>query len=190
FAGQDLKQLNESQLAIFRRHHCGFVFQQIYLLETMTLLDNALAAGRLVQADRADVAARARDLLGRVGLNEAVQGKFPAQVSGGEAGRAGIVRALMNRPSVVFADEPTGNLDQSSGQAVLDLMSAANREGQTVLMVTHDLRSALRGNRILFLRDGSITGDLALPGYGADDTDAARLARENTLRSFLVEMGW
>jgi putative ABC transport system ATP-binding protein len=183
-AGVGLRGKSESALAIFRRTHCGFVFQQVNLLSTMTLLDNVIAAGALVSKDRKQVAIRAKELLENVGISEQTAKKFPGQVSGGEAGRAGIARALINSPSVVFADEPTGNLDQTSGQAVLTALGTANQAGQSVVMVTHDLRSALCGNRVLFLRDGSITGELGLPRIDAEPD------RQDRLRNFLIEMGW
>ncbi|MDR1808524.1 MAG: ABC transporter ATP-binding protein [Propionibacteriaceae bacterium] len=186
FAGQDLSGLNESGLARFRRRHAGFVFQQIYLLDNLSLLDNAVVAGLLVTQNKAAIAARALALFERVRLDRDTILKLPSQVSGGEAQRAGIVRALINRPAVLFADEPTGALDQTSGTAVLDVLSAVHRSGQTVVMVTHDLKSARRGNRILFLRDGEVTGDLDLPPYRSRGGEE----RNARLRAFLDGQGW
>jgi putative ABC transport system ATP-binding protein len=185
FDGISLVGKSESALARFRRRHCGFVFQQIHLLDTMSLMDNAMAAGLLVTKNRRAVARRARELFDQVGLPAAALGKFPAQVAGGEAQRAGIVRALMNSPAVVFADEPTGALDQTSGTAVLDVLTGANAAGQTIVMVTHDLKSARRGNRVLFLSDGVARGDLDLGAYRGEDA-----ARQGRLRDFLIAMGW
>ncbi|MCL2090237.1 MAG: ABC transporter ATP-binding protein [Micrococcales bacterium] len=186
FAGTSITGRSESALARFRRSHCGFVFQQVYLLDTMSLMDNVMAAGLLVTKDKKAVAARARQLFAQVHVSEETCSKFPAQVSVGEAQRAGIVRALVNSPAVLFADEPTGALDQTAGSAVLDVFSAVHDHGQSIVMVTHDLKSARRGNRVLYLRDGAIVGDLALGPYiHEDDAD-----RNSTLRSFLVEMGW
>jgi putative ABC transport system ATP-binding protein len=186
FAGRSLAGLSESKLARFRRAHCGFVFQQVHLLENMSLMDNALAAGLLVSKNKKGIAARAGELFDLVGIAPGTRRKFPAQVSGGEAQRAGVVRAMINRPAVVFADEPTGSLDQSSGIAVLDVLTGANLAGQTIVMVTHDLRSARRGNRVLFLRDGSIAGDLNLGRFTSDGDEA----RNGALKTFLTEMGW
>ncbi|MCL2467510.1 MAG: ABC transporter ATP-binding protein [Micrococcales bacterium] len=186
FAGQHLASMSESALARFRRNHCGFVFQQVYLLDTMSIMDNVLAAGLLVSNDRKALAARAAELFDQVKVADDTRTKFPAQVSGGEAQRAGVVRALINSPTVLFADEPTGSLDQTSGTAVLDVLTDVHTSGQTVVMVTHDLKSARRGERVLYLRDGAIVGDLDLgPFTSDDDTD-----RNDTLRGFLVEMGW
>jgi len=186
FAGTTITGQSESALARFRRTHCGFVFQQLYLLDTMSLMDNVMAAGLLVSRNAKAVAARAGRLFDQVGIDQATRTKFPAQVSGGQAQRAGIVRALVNSPAVLFADEPTGALDQASGTAVLDAFSQVNDQGQSVVMVTHDLRSARRGNRVLYLRDGAVVGDLDLGPYVHEDDEA----RNALLRSFLVAMGW
>ncbi|MEI2774441.1 MAG: ABC transporter ATP-binding protein [Tetrasphaera sp.] len=189
FAGTPLSGLSQDQLALFRREHCGFVFQQIHLLDSMSALDNILAVGLLRRRrDRRALVAKARDLAASVDLDPVLLEKFPSMLSGGENQRVALVRALVNDPDVLFADEPTGQLNSTSGQAVLDQLTRASQGGQTVVMVTHDLRSALRGERILYLRDGTIHGDLPLAAYdlAAGDTDD-RLTR---LRGFLTEMGW
>lgn len=182
----NLSELNNDQLAVFRRNHCGFVFQQIHLLDNMSVLDNILASGILVNKNKKDIIRRAKELLTQVGLSEVQWNKFPAQLSGGEAQRAGIVRALINKPKIVFADEPTGALNSASSQSVLDIMTAVNRNGQSIVMVTHDLKTALRGNRVLYLRDGVICGDLNLGAYDEDH----HAARHEKLNAFLAEMGW
>ncbi|MCI8894824.1 MAG: ABC transporter ATP-binding protein [Lachnospiraceae bacterium] len=184
--GQDvISALNSDQLAVFRRRHCGFVFQQIYLIEGMSVMDNVLAAGLLVNRDRKALVKRAQELFEAVGISRQIQKKFPTQLSGGEAQRAGIVRALINNPEILFADEPTGALNSSTGLEVLDTLSACNRRGQSVVMVTHDMRSARRGNRILYLKDGSVLGECDLGRYEHGD-----MARHEKLTAFLKEMGW
>lgn len=186
FGDQNIAKYSNDQLAVFRRNNCGFVFQQIHLLDSMSVLDNVLAAALLVNRDKAAVTAEAKNLLGKVGLKEKVWHKFPAQLSGGEAQRAGIVRALINRPGIVFADEPTGALNYASGVEVLDIMTEFNRGGQSMVTVTHDVKTALRGNRILYLRDGIVYGELRLPAYdGSKDH-----GRSQRLQDFLDEMGW
>ncbi|GGF76549.1 ABC transporter ATP-binding protein [Paenibacillus albidus] len=186
FEDTNLSRLSNDQLAVFRRNNCGFVFQQIYLLDNMSVLDNLLASGLLVNKNKQAVAAKAKQLLIQVGLDEASWGKFPSQLSGGEAQRAGIVRALINSPRIVFADEPTGALNSASSSSVLDVMSGMNRNGQSIVMVTHDIKTALRGNRILYLRDGMIRGDLALEAFDLRHYDM----RQTRLTAFLAEMGW
>ena len=144
-----ISDLTPDQLAVFRRSFCGFVFQQIYLIDGMSVMDNVLAAGLLVNKDRKALVNRARELFQAVGILEETQRKFPTQISGGEAQRVGIVRGLINSPRILFADEPTGALNSKSGLEVLDTLTRFNRSGQSVVMVTHDMRSARRGNRIL-----------------------------------------
>ncbi|MCL2423567.1 MAG: ABC transporter ATP-binding protein [Micrococcales bacterium] len=186
FAGTSIVGRSESELARFRRDNCGFVFQQVYLLSTMSLMDNVLAAGLLTSRDKKALEARGAALFTQVHLARSSWNKLPAQVSGGEAQRAAIIRALIGSPAVLFADEPTGALDQTSGSAVLDVLTQVHTSGQTVVMVTHDLRSARRANRILFLRDGAIVGDLTLWPYTSEHDPA----REEALRSFLADMEW
>lgn len=185
FDGETISGNTHDRLARFRRRHCGFVFQQINLLDSMSVLDNVLAAGLLVTRNRAKVLARARELLDLVGLPETTLGKFPSMLSGGEAQRAGIVRAMINEPSVVFADEPTGQLNSENSLLVLDLLTQINQGGQSIVMVTHDVHSAARGNRVLYLRDGLIRGELAMGRYADDQRD-----RHQRLSGFLAEMGW
>ncbi|MFC7687357.1 ABC transporter ATP-binding protein [Ureibacillus sp. GCM10028918] len=186
FAGKNLSKLNNDQLAIFRRNNCGFVFQQIYLLDNMSVLDNVLASGLLVNKNKREIVQKAKDLLIQVGINENAWSKFPTQLSGGEAQRVGIVRALINNPTILFADEPTGALNSASSDSVLDVLTDINRNGQSIVMVTHDIKTALRGNRILYLRDGIICGDLQLGGY----SEQRNVERLNELKTFLAEMGW
>lgn len=185
YYNQEISKLSNDQLAVFRRKNCGFVFQQMFLLDNMSILDNILAAGLLVSKNRKEITARAKDLLKQVGLTEAIWSKFPSQLSGGEAQRAAIVRALINQPKAVFADEPTGALNSAAGKAVLDVLTEFNNQGQSVIMVTHDLKSARRGNRILYMRDGVIQGICELGSYVSGDRE-----RHDKLQAFLTEMGW
>ena len=173
------------RLAVFRRSHCGFVFQQMNLLDSMSLMDNVMAPGLLTGRKRAAVAQRAVELFDLVDIDAATRKKFPGMVSGGEAQRAAIVRALINEPDVLFADEPTGQLNSENSTKVLDLLTRINGHGQSIVMVTHDVRSAVRGNRILYLRDGTVKGELDLGAYAAEDE--GRTAR---LSGFLADMGW
>ena len=185
FGTEDLTALTTDQMAVFRRRHCGFVFQQIQLIPSMTTLDNVLCAGLLVSSNRDAVAGKARQLFADVALPDNIFSKFPAQISGGEAQRVGIVRALINDPEILFADEPTGALNSQTGTDVLNTLTQFNEKGQTIVMVTHDMRSARRGNRVLYLKDGGILGECALGPYQHAD----RRRHERLLR-FLTEMGW
>lgn len=185
FSGSEISKLSNDKLAVFRRLNCGFVFQQMFLMDNMSILDNILMSGLLVSSDRKTIAERARELLTQVGLTETIWSKFPSQLSGGEAQRAAIVRALINSPRVVFADEPTGALNSAAGMAALDVLTEVNSRGQSIIMVTHDLKSARRGNRILYMRDGAIQGVCDLGRYVSGD----RL-RHDKLQAFLNKMGW
>ncbi|MCR8643416.1 ABC transporter ATP-binding protein [Paenibacillus sp. N1-5-1-14] len=183
---EDIAKLSTDQLAIFRRKHCGFIFQQIYLLDNMSVMDNILSSGLLVGKNKSTIVAKAKQLLLQVGLNETAWSKFPSQLSGGEAQRAGIVRALINDPKIVFADEPTGALNSASSDSVLEIMTQVNQNGQSIVMVTHDMKTALRGSRILYLRDGVIYGDLHLGHFSKEHSHE----RHEKLTTFLTEMGW
>lgn len=185
FFDAKIANLNNDKLAVFRRKNCGFVFQQMFLLDNMSILDNILASGYLVSGDKKTIVENAKELLQKVGLTEMIWRKFPNQLSGGENQRAAIVRALINKPRVVFADEPTGALNSASGNAVLDVLTNINDEGQNIIMVTHDLHSARRGNRIIYIKDGVIGGECNLGKYVSGDK-----MRHEKLRSFLAEMGW
>ncbi len=185
FGDKVISDLSQDGLAVFRRDHCGFVFQQIYLIDGMSVMDNVLSAGLLVNKDKKAVVARAKELFAAVDISEETQRKFPTQISGGEAQRVGIVRALINNPEILFADEPTGALNSQTGLDVLDTLTKFNEQGQSVVMVTHDMRSARRGNRILYLKDGVILGECDLGKYVHGDE-----ARHEKLSAFLAEMGW
>ena len=165
FGDKVISDLSQDGLAVFRREHCGFVFQQIYLIDGMSVMDNVLSAGLLVNKDKKAVVSRAKELFAAVDISEETQKKFPTQISGGEAQRVGIVRALINNPEILFADEPTGALNSKTGFDVLDTLTKFNEQGQSVVMVTHDMRSARRGNRILYLKDGVILGECNLGKY-------------------------
>ena len=181
FADQVISGLSQDGLAVFRRDHCGFVFQQIYLIDGMSVMDNVLSAGLLVNKDKKALVAKAKQLFKAVDISEETQKKFPTQISGGEAQRVGIVRALINSPEILFADEPTGALNSKTGLDVLDTLTRFNEQGQSVVMVTHDMRSARRGNRILYLEDGVILGGR----YSHGDAQ-----RHEKLSAFLNDRGW
>jgi putative ABC transport system ATP-binding protein len=185
FAGTEITKKNTDELASFRKENCGFVFQQVYLVDSMSVLDNVMAAGLLINKNRKEVAARAKEILKSVDIEENMWDKFPTQISGGEAQRVGIARALINDPRLVFADEPTGALNSKTGKDVLDTLTNFNNKGQSIVMVTHDITSARRGNRILYVKDGEIAGECILGKYVHGDED-----RHRKLNDFLVSMGW
>ncbi len=156
--GQDLSALTEDQRAEFRARHVGFVFQTFHLLPTLTALENVLVPLELVGGAR-EARNRAVALLERVGLGDRMD-HFPAQLSGGEQQRVALARAFANRPKILFADEPTGNLDQDTGATIVEMLEELNREARTTLvMVTHDLTVAERAHRVIALAGGRVVSD-------------------------------
>ncbi|MCR5122421.1 MAG: ABC transporter ATP-binding protein [Ruminococcus sp.] len=186
FGDKEIQDYSNDQLAVFRRGNCGFVFQGIYLLENQTVLDNVLTGAFAVQRNSPELIGRVKDTLARVGLDEKMQKKYPNQLSGGEAQRVGIVRAIINDPKILFADEPTGSLNSATGREVLDIFTQVHENGQSIVMVTHDIKTALRGTRVIYLRDGGVIGEHHMPKYGTDDLKE----RREKLTGFLDEMGW
>jgi putative ABC transport system ATP-binding protein len=185
YKDEDISNYSNDKLAVFRRKHCGFVFQQMYLNDTMSVMDNILISGLLINNDRKTLMKKAEELLQAVGLSSECYNKFPSQLSGGEAQRVAIVRALINSPELVFADEPTGALNSQNAVNVLDVMTDINNRGQSIVMVTHDMKTARRANRILYLKDGVIMDELQLGTYVKGDP-----ARHDRLKEFLERMGW
>jgi putative ABC transport system ATP-binding protein len=167
-AGQDITKMKDRELTRLRRKHIGFVFQSFNLLPTLSAEENVVLplaiAGKRPPADEVDA------LIARVGLTERRDHR-PAELSGGQQQRVAIARALITRPTVLFADEPTGNLDSESGAGILRLLrDAVDLDGQTTLMVTHDPRAAATADRVLYLADGRVVADIA------DPTEAAVLS--------------
>ena len=154
--GDDLGRLNESALAMFRRHRIGMVFQFFNLLDDLPALDNVALAAQLTGSSARVARVRALELLEELGI-AGRRNAYPHQLSGGERQRVAVARALMNRPALLLADEPTGALDSRSGEQVMDLLLDLNQIGQTLLLVTHDERLATRcASRQVDLADGRI----------------------------------
>jgi putative ABC transport system ATP-binding protein len=154
--GADLAALDEDRRAKLRGEKVGFVFQSFQLIPTLTALENVSVPLELRGARESQAAERARDVLGRVGLGDRT-GHFPAQLSGGEQQRVAIARAFANQPRILFADEPTGNLDAVTGLRIVELLESLNAEsGSTIVLVTHDLGLAGRAQRTIRLADGRV----------------------------------
>jgi putative ABC transport system ATP-binding protein len=155
-AGSDLTTLDEDGRAALRARHVGFVFQSFHLVPSLTALENVMLPLEL--ARRRDARAAALEVLGRVGLAERV-GHYPRQLSGGEQQRVAIARAFVTRPDVLFADEPTGNLDAATGERIMELLFGLNAEtGATLVLVTHDQALAARCGRVIRLDAGRVVG--------------------------------
>lgn len=185
FDNEDITRMKEKEITKLRKNKLGFVFQGINLIPNLNVYENIVSPTYKTKVKHKAIEERAKDLMEKLELNEHKH-KFPNQMSGGQRQRAAICRALINKPKVLFADEPTGSLNSSQGESVLNIFTAVHAEGQSVVMVTHDLKAALRGNRILYIKDGRIDGDLVLTEYGTDDLTQ----REDTLYRFLKSKGW
>lgn len=171
--GENITALNEKQLAAVRLRKIGFIFQQPHLLQSLNLLDNIVLPGYFSGKEgRAEIADRAKELMDDVGIGE-LAGHSPTEVSGGQLQRAGICRALINEPAMIFGDEPTGALNQKTAAQILDLIGEIHRSGTTVVLVTHDPVVASRADRVLVLVDGQIADDLALGTYNPHDSESA-----------------
>jgi len=186
YNGMNLVSQSEKRLAELRSRDFGFIFQQMYLVSNLTLFENVAVSGYLDRKKTAsEVRRRTEELLSSMGLSE-VSGHRPSQVSGGEQQRCAIARAIINSPELLFADEPTGALNRRNSTEVLDLLTELNRKGQSILMVTHDLKAALRADRLLYLEDGKIAGELELPPYNASEEKS----REKQVNAWLAAMDW
>ncbi|MDH5804898.1 MAG: ABC transporter ATP-binding protein [Gemmatimonadota bacterium] len=160
--GTDLGGLTEDERALFRAQNVGFVFQSFQLIPTLTAIENVMVPVELLGSESSRSAEpRALDLLKRVGLEERVD-HYPKQLSGGEQQRVALARAFANQPKILFADEPTGNLDADTGHLIIELMESLNRDAKTTLvLVTHDPELAERAHRVIRLRNGSVVSNEA-----------------------------
>ncbi len=186
YNGKDIVKMKESELAKLRYTDFGFIFQQMHLVSNLTLFENVAVSGYLNKSkSAAEVRKRVDKLLEQMSVSH-IKDHLPTQVSGGEQQRCAVARAVINSPRVLFADEPTGALNRRNTTDVLDLLTELNGEGQSVLMVTHDIRAALRANRILYISDGKIIGELTLPPYRSEDEKS----RETQVNAWLTSLEW
>ena len=186
YKGKKLGTLSEKKMAKLRASEFGFVFQQTHLVSNLTLFENVAVAGFLEKGkSEQDVRNRAEELLKQMNVEKA-KNRLPSEASGGEAQRAAMARAMINQPGLLFADEPTGALNRKHSEEVLELLTALNRDGQSILMVTHDVKAAIRGTRILYLEDGKILDEMLLPSF---DVKTAK-EREEKLSAWLTALSW
>ncbi len=186
YGGRDIVKMSEKELSRLRYTDFGFIFQQMHLVSNLTLFENVAVPGYLNKSkSAAEVKSRAQKLLEQMSVSH-IKDHLPTQVSGGEQQRCAVARAVINSPKVLFADEPTGALNRKNTTDVLNLLTELNNEGQSVLMVTHDMRAALRANRILYIGDGKIIGELTLPPYNSKDEKA----REAQVNAWLTSLEW
>ena len=185
YKGKDIVKMSEKELASLRCGDFGFIFQQMHLVSNLTLFENITVPGYLNRSRSAkDTDKKAEQLMEKMGISH-IKTHLPGQCSGGEQQRCAIARAVINDPVLLFADEPTGALNKRNTTEVLDLMTELNRNGQSILMVTHDARAACRASRILYIEDGMIIGDLELPPYDRDEK-----RREAQVNAWLAANGF
>lgn len=179
----NLGGLSKREMALFRRIKIGFVFQDHNLISSLTLKENILVAGYLSREGRKAVKDRAHLLMEKMGLGT-LGDRYPSEVSGGEKQRCSIVRAMINQPDIIMADEPTGNLNSSTSIQVLDSMIRAKQENQSIVMVTHDIKTACYGDVVLFMQDGQIIDSLLF------DPHTKNSERYTQLQQLLKTYSW
>ena len=186
FCGKKLSSMKEKDLAKMRLDDMGFIFQQMHMLKNLTVLDNIIlpaVKSEKISEKRKETAERGRKLMKKLGIAEIADNDIN-EVSGGQLQRACICRSMMNKPQMLFADEPTGALNRSSSDEVMTELCKLNDEGTTVMLVTHDSKVAAKCSRVLFIVDGNIKGE-----YNINKSQSFR-DRERELNNWLLEMGW
>lgn len=184
FKGERIDSYSEKQLADFRAHRIGYIYQSINLVPDLTLFENIALPGYVAGQPKKIVKGTALSLMKAMEI-DGQQNRIPSQTSGGQQQRAAIARALINTPDLIFADEPTGSLNYEHGVAVLDILTDMNRKGQSVIMVTHDIKAACRADRLIIIRDGKIANILEFDKY-----DEANLQeRESVIFSYISGKG-
>ena len=187
FDGEDISKLDRKAMAKVRLNKMGFIFQQMYMMKKLNILDNIILPGyQSKQKPRAEVNKDAEALMRRLGIIETAD-SFITEVSGGQLQRACLCRSLINNPKMVFADEPTGALNQKASMEVIRELVNANKEGTSIMMVTHSEKVASCSERVIYLVDGNIQGELVL---GKMDSEEDLTVRERKLRNWLQEKDW
>ena len=185
FDGEDISKMKSADLAETRLDKMGFIFQQMYMMKNLTILDNILlpAIESKKGGSREDKIKKGEDLMRKLGIIEVADNDIN-EVSGGQLQRACICRSMINSPMILFADEPTGALNRTSSNEVMDELVKLNEEGTTIMMVTHDAKVASRCSRVLYIVDGNIKGEYRNDA-GIPDKD-----RERRLNNWLLDLGW
>lgn len=191
FFGKDLSRLSPKEMSGVRLNEMGFVFQQMHMLKNLTIYDNIIlpayqAAGGRGRGSRGKINEQAKALMHKLQISEIAENAVN-EVSGGQLQRACICRSLINHPKMLFADEPTGALNQQNSKEVMRELNRINAEGTTILLVTHDIKVAAKSDRILYIEDGSIKGEFTL---GRFESETEVKDRERKLSNWLMEMGW
>ena len=189
FCGKNIAKMGEKELSDLRLDEMGFIFQQMYMLKNLTVLDNIIlpaCQSKKNTENRKETVQRGQDLMRKLGIIDTADNDIN-EVSGGQLQRACICRSMINRPKMIFADEPTGALNRTSSDEVMNELTKLNSEGTTIMLVTHDVKVAARCTKVLYIVDGNIQVEYNLDRYSS----ASKLReRERALNNWLMEMGW
>ena len=189
FFGRDISKMKPGEMSDLRLDEMGFIFQQMYMLKNLSIYDNIILPAyqsKNGKGKRQEINERAKELMHKLGISEIAENDIN-EVSGGQLQRACICRSLINRPKMIFADEPTGALNQQNSKEVMKELNRINREGTTVMLVTHDMKVAAKSDRVLYIEDGNIKGEY---GFGKYTAEEEARERERKLSNWLMEMGW
>ena len=187
FCGKNIAEMGERELADLRLDEMGFIFQQMYMLKNLTILDNIIlpaTQSKKRREPRRETMRRGQDLMRRLNII-AIADNDINEVSGGQLQRACICRSMMNNPKMIFADEPTGALNRTSSDEVMEELVKLNSEGTTIMLVTHDVKVAAKCTRVMYIVDGNIKGE-----YDLSDCSTQIRERERALNNWLLELGW
>ncbi len=186
---KEISSMNAANLAEVRLNDMGFVFQQMYMLRNLTILDNIILPAiesKKSGESRSDIEKRGQEVMRKLGIIDIADNDIN-EVSGGQLQRACIARSLINSPKIIFADEPTGALNRSSSDEVMEQFIKINQEGTSVMMVTHDSKVAAKCKRVIYIVDGNIKGEISLGEYRSDSEVRDR---ERKVNNWLLELGW
>ena len=189
FCGNNIAKMGEKELADLRLDEMGFIFQQMYMLKNLTVLDNIIlpaAQSKKNNESRRQTVQRGQELMRKLGIIDIADNDINA-VSGGQLQRACICRSMINNPKMIFADEPTGALNRTSSDEVMDELAKLNNDGTTVMLVTHDVKVAAKCTRVMYIVDGNIKGEYNLDKY---ENSSQMRERERALNNWLLELGW
>ena len=193
---QKITDLSEKELADVRLDYMGFIFQQMHMLKNLSVMDNILLPGYQSEKKdrtREEINAYCKELMRKLDISELADNDI-TEVSGGQLQRACICRSMINNPKILFADEPTGALNKSAANDVMQELIKLNQEGTTVMLVTHDMKVAAKCSRIMYIEDGNIKGELALDKLtdisNADETQKIFKERQKKVNNWLSDMGW
>ncbi len=189
FCGKGIAKMGEKELADLRLDEMGFIFQQMYMLKNLTVLDNIIlpaVQSKKNSETRKETVRRGQELMRKLGIIETADNDIN-EVSGGQLQRACICRSMINNPKMIFADEPTGALNRTSSDEVMEELAKLNNDGTTIMLVTHDVKVAAKCTKVMYIVDGNIKGEYNLDKY---ENSSQMRERERSLNNWLLELGW